>query len=458
MPLQAGSLSLNDLLKQRIASINKKLSTLRVFENGSRTGALAPILLDQCGENPEYLEAWLNAQQKAIFTRKDSKGAATQFELLKGFLDDENLALGLMPEDLAEYLAYLSIAGPAVCVYRAWRNNWDDADDEVCASAAAEVAFAAISMFNKPEAKSILRKRYRSLNYFYKIARYCAEGCLQAVVDEYAHLLKGDGFSIHSKGDSATKKMIEVLSIVTSSVACQFSEHKYKSSEETQTNAGKEQNKHSLRCHYAVPLGNQKIMASDAALQRVGSVRDAFNSPFRPFVLNSTSIGQEGLDFHWYCNQIVHWNLPANPIDIEQREGRINRYKSLVVRRRLAENYKDQCPIERGDSWQQLFDFADEQTSKRGRSSDLVPYWHLPEGTAKIERFVPMMPLSRDVFKLDHALKVLALYRLAFGQPRQEELLDNLLKRQFTDQEIELITTKLVINLSPMKRLKAASV
>ena len=30
---------------------------------------------------------------------------------------------------------------------------------------------------------------------------------------------------------------------------------------------------------------------------RLGSVRDAFNSPFRPFVLATTSIGQEGLDF-----------------------------------------------------------------------------------------------------------------------------------------------------------------
>ena len=194
-------------------------------------------------------------------------------------------------------------------------------------------------------------------------------------------------------------------------------------------------------------------MSTDAGLQRVGSVRDAFNSPFRPFVLNSTSIGQEGLDFHWYCNQIVHWNLPANPIDIEQREGRINRYKSLTVRKRLAEVYKEKCIMETGDSWQQLFHFADNDTAQKGRSSDLVPYWHLPEGSTKIERFVPMMPLSKDVFKLDHALKILAIYRLAFGQPRQEELLDNFLKRKFTSAEIKLITEKLVINLSPMSRL-----
>jgi hypothetical protein len=78
----------------------------------------------------------------------------------------------------------------------------------------------------------------------------------------------------------------------------------------------------------------------------------------------------------------------------------------------------------------------------------------LPEGKARIERFVPMMPLSKDNTRLEHALKVLALYRLAFGQPRQEELLENLLKRDFTEEEIAFITKQLVINLSPMKCVK----
>ena len=64
-----------------------------------------------------------------------------------------------------------------------------------------------------------------------------------------------------------------------------------------------------------------------------------------------------------------------------------------------------------------------------------------------------MMPLSKDVYKLDHALKILAIYRLAFGQPRQEELLDNLLKRKFTEEEVSMINSKLVINLSPLKRI-----
>lgn len=66
-------------------------------------------------------------------------------------------------------------------------------------------------------------------------------------------------------------------------------------------------------------------------VMRKENIRKAFNSPMRPFVLATTSIGQEGLDFHNYCRVIMHWNLPSNPIDLEQREGRINRFKCLVL-------------------------------------------------------------------------------------------------------------------------------
>ena len=64
-------------------------------------------------------------------------------------------------------------------------------------------------------------------------------------------------------------------------------------------------------------------------------VDSAFNSPFRPFLLTSTSIGQEGLDFHPWCHRLVHWNLPGNPVDLEQREGRVHRYKGHGVPRAL---------------------------------------------------------------------------------------------------------------------------
>jgi hypothetical protein len=69
---------------------------------------------------------------------------------------------------------------------------------------------------------------------------------------------------------------------------------------------------------------------------RAPEVRNAFNSPFWPFVLASTSVGQEGIDFHWWSHYVVHWNLPSNPVDFEQREGRVNRFGGHAVRKNVA--------------------------------------------------------------------------------------------------------------------------
>ena len=65
----------------------------------------------------------------------------------------------------------------------------------------------------------------------------------------------------------------------------------------------KERSKNRLRSHFAMDFGQQKL--SSGATRQV-NLREAFNSPFKPFVLASTSIGQEGLDFHFYSKKIIH--------------------------------------------------------------------------------------------------------------------------------------------------------
>ncbi|VTT34966.1 Uncharacterised protein [Klebsiella pneumoniae] len=59
------------------------------------------------------------------------------------------------------------------------------------------------------------------------------------------------------------------------------------------------------------------------------------------------------------------------------------------------------------------------------------------------------MPMSRDVERRDRYLRILALYRLTFGQPQQEELLDILLKCQLTEAEERLVLERLAIGLAP---------
>ena len=54
-----------------------------------------------------------------------------------------------------------------------------------------------------------------------------------------------------------------------------------------------------MRQHFARRYANDGVSGSDQqASQHLDAVRAAFNSPFWPFVLGTTSIGQEGLDFH----------------------------------------------------------------------------------------------------------------------------------------------------------------
>jgi hypothetical protein len=216
-----------------------------------------------------------------------------------------------------------------------------------------------------------------------------------------------------------------------------------------------EDKKISLRTHFAV--GYYNLKADKEAVSSTENVRQAFNSPFRPFVLATTSIGQEGLDFHTYCRKIMHWNLPHNPIDLEQREGRINRFLCHAIRQNLAGSKYADAPFE-ADIWPEIMRRAEE--GLKGDGSDLVPYWFLPEdffngddadNRKRIERIVPMYPFSQDRIRYDRMIEVLSLYRLTLGQPRQEELL-----RVINDQNIDKTKlSELYINLSPFSKEKS---
>jgi hypothetical protein len=180
---------------------------------------------------------------------------------------------------------------------------------------------------------------------------------------------------------------------------------------------------------------------------RKEAVREGFNSPFWPFVLVTTSVGQEGLDFHQYCHAVVHWNLPANPVDLEQREGRVHRYKGHAIRKNVAHDYGASAIDENTrDPWQALFTAAQD-----ANGSDLVPFWIYPEkGKARafIERHVPILPLSRDAHRLLALRRGLTIYRMVFGQNRQEDLVAYLLNR-LTDEEIDLLMRHMQIDLQP---------
>ena len=61
-----------------------------------------------------------------------------------------------------------------------------------------------------------------------------------------------------------------------------------------------------------------------------------FNTPYRPEILVSTSVGQEGIDLHRECRHVIHHDLCWNPATIEQRTGRVDRIGSKVERERIG--------------------------------------------------------------------------------------------------------------------------
>jgi hypothetical protein len=106
----------------------------------------------------------------------------------------------------------------------------------------------------------------------------------------------------------------------------------------------------------------------------------------------------------------------------------VHRYKGHAVRKNLAEKLGLPALREwdgRGDPWQVLFERARRERS--AGHSDIIPFWVYEEGKARVERRVPILPFSREAAQLVRLKRSLALYRLAFGQPRQEDLVESLL-------------------------------
>lgn len=333
-----------------------------------------------------------------------------------------NIPLGPKPDDLTDVLCDLALAGPGVCALRALRRIGTefDASDPKLLSAAARIASGFRSLFNMPETIAMLRGAGED-TYWRLTLQYGVDGNLQSMLDEYVHVLRESlGLQEHSPEEQVAG-ISECIQSVLSLRTAQIRIDEIKAEED-----GFVVDNFNTRCRFALRFGDIRD-DNNQALVRADSVRDAFNSPFRPFVLASTSIGQEGLDFHTWCHAVVHWNLPSNPVDLEQREGRVHRYKGHAVRKNVAERYGLNALAEShegGDPWQTLFQIASQD--KTNGYSDLVPYWVFEEGSARIERRIPLLPYSKEVGRLKRLKQGLALYRMVFGQPRQEDLLFSL--------------------------------
>lgn len=413
----------------------------------------APLLLEKVSKNNYQTRAWFEKGMPSGTSDPDSEtpndqtessGKQIHFDTAKdAYLSKDPLPLPYLDESkagpLAEIMVDLVLGSPAICSLRAITRYFESSDELM--GHAFHIASAFLTLYNKPESIATLRLfTSDKKDYWGQCLQYSIDGNIQAMLDEYIYLLK-DCENL-STSEEIMGFVTDVLSIRTASIDAEgFSEFKKKTE-------GQKTKRNSMRAHFAIDFGSQKFNSAKGAGRSI-NVRQAFNSPFRPFVLATTSVGQEGLDFHFYCKKIFHWNLPSNPIDFEQREGRINRYKGLIIRQNLAAKYKEGLHSS-SNIWEEIFKLAEGEKAKSSFPCDLVPYWHTePFDDLKIERFVPLYPYSRDIERYQHLIKVLAFYRLTFGQPRQEELIEALNAVELGESEKAKLK-ELMVELSPV--------
>lgn len=323
---------------------------------------------------------------------------------------------GDIPAD-DDTLGAVATYGPANIAYRCVSRIAGSLVSEVAKwRAAAVIASGVRTLFNRPETILLMDQLFPGVVYWRAVVSYCAWGNLEATLDEYLHHLSTQAVAEGVTDDRLLAIAAKVNSAITLRPAPYEAFDPLHPSKPIV-----------FTSRFALRYGNKRATTVESSRQP--DIQDAFNSPFWPFVLATTSIGQEGIDLHWWCHATCHWNTPASPVDFEQREGRVNRYGGLAVRRNLARLHGDALLTglrPTANPWSLAYELGASKADDR--FDELAPHW-ICNGPTKIERHLLPYPLSSDLTRYEQLKEDLVLYRLTFGQPRQEDLLDLLRRR-----------------------------
>ncbi|MDR3577805.1 MAG: DEAD/DEAH box helicase family protein, partial [Anaerolineaceae bacterium] len=239
----------------------------------------------------------------------------------EAYLEDNEETLAISHKWVRR-LAQIALYSPAICLLRSMqsvfgRRKWEQQHWAALLSLGINQMR---NYFNKRIVQMVIRsQRMAERSYAAQVLSYCQRAQLQAVLDEYAYVLMESLTA--KKTEDLPREFLRHLSTV-------FGIGSGSPSVNQLTKTGHVKRRPMPRpSHFALAFGDDILVKDKAQMKRSRktAMREAFNSPFWPFVLATTSVGQEGLDFHLYCRDVMHWNLPSNPVDLEQREGRINR-------------------------------------------------------------------------------------------------------------------------------------
>ncbi len=321
-------------------------------------------------------------------------------------------------------LVALSMESPGVVFLRALSRHWPQATDAESMQLVLPVLWRGLR--NYLDKSWFVSALGDSDEMFFPeaIRNAVMDGNLESVLDEHFWFLSNDGSGNWSVRLEEVEKSLRLRD-----ASVTFHER----DEDLADGSKNGSSSFTVRCHVAVPLTegrtggknihsprvNASIEEQEDSPLRPDEIRKAFNSPFWPNVLVTTSIGQEGLDLHPWCNSIAHWDLANSPVALEQREGRVTRFASLSVRRAIARKLQSQLELKIGHSpWFELALLADR---KLGDPSGMSPWWVVEGGDCK--KFYLSVPGGEQQERFESLARERALYRLVLGMPDQTDLI-----------------------------------
>ncbi|SPK72672.1 Helicase [Cupriavidus taiwanensis] len=229
-------------------------------------------------------------------------------------------------DDLVE----MALSAPGVLCARALRRHYPDALSSTELPKLTALTWSGLRVYlDEP----VFWAKWKKRAMVDSIHKLMVDGCFESVLDEHFWMRSS---TIDGGAPELAKDLAKTFQLSAGSFTFQVLERNGKRADKGIR----------ISCHAAVPFGGtddqdysklvRKPSQSDRAPARSDELRTAFNTPFWPHVLASTSVGQEGLDFHTWCSRVAHWDLCPTPVELEQREGRVTRYGGLAVRRVLA--------------------------------------------------------------------------------------------------------------------------
>ena len=347
--------------------------------------------------------------------------------------------------------ALIAVASPTVCAYRTL-SSLKGIDEKMAIDCAKKIGDAFVE-YLKDAAKRSHVLALNGIGNCNDLLRYCANGCIQSVIDEYLFMIRKEitPVNINDVCDTITRLLEPSHTKIKF-----FSRNLLVSDNKDLLTLNDED---FVECTFAERFTTDKSDSEDNDEKHYKHTKDSFNSPFLPFVLATTPMAQEGLDLHFYCHRIMHWGLPVSPVDFEQREGRINRRRCHLIRKRaaLCYRYDDKYGVE---MWMDVFDSLKQNKDLYEKNKGMYPDWYIPKDDKEnypndnknwpqLIRVISNHPYSKEYYRYERLKTAIDIYRLSLGYGVD---LERFIKIKERAKELNKDIKDLLLNFSPAFR------